>query len=63
MSQTDTEKPKKTIEQWATEKAVPDFIFAAAKAITPGWGVGREVDEGAFDVSIARVSTLNMRPA
>ena len=39
----------KTIEAWAEAKDIPDWLLAAAKASTQGWGVGREVSEADFD--------------
>lgn len=53
----------KSIEQWAEEKKTPKWLFAAAKAITPSWGVGREVTEADFDAVVDRAGKLEMRPA
>lgn len=50
------------IEKWAEEKRTPAWLFAAAKAITPAWGVGREVTEQQFDDVIHRAGHLEMRP-
>jgi hypothetical protein len=53
----------KSIEAWAEQKATPDWLFAIAKAITPGWGVGREVTEADFDAVIHLSGNLQILPA
>jgi hypothetical protein len=53
----------KTIEAWAAAKRTPDFIFAIAKLTTPGWGVGREVTEVAFDAAVLAAGSLQIRPS
>lgn len=41
----------KTVEQWAAEKATPDWLLAAARAGNR-WPVGRELTEQEFDAAI-----------
>lgn len=51
----------KPIETWATEMKVDVALFAVAKAITPGWGAGREVTEDAFKTAMDRAGKLEIR--
>lgn len=50
--------PQKTIEQWAAEKLVDPAMFAVAKAITPGWALGRETTEADFTAALERAGNL-----
>lgn len=51
----------KTIEQWAEKKKTDPAMFAVAKAITPGWGIGRECNEATFDEALDRAGNLTFR--
>lgn len=57
-----SESPVKSIETWAKEKGTDPAFFAVAKAITPGWGVGRECDEATFNATLERARNLSIRP-
>lgn len=51
----------KTIEAWAEAKKTAAWVFAVAKATTPGWGHGREVSEATFDERVHAAQHLQMR--
>jgi len=45
----------KTVEQWASEKSTPDWLFAAAK-VGNRWPIGRELSEAEYDAAIKRAA-------
>ena len=52
----------KTIEEWKAIKQTSEVAFNIARAITPGWGVGKLVDEATYDAAILAGSTLQILP-
>jgi len=56
----DTFPELKPIEQWFLEKKSDLAMFNIAKVITPGWGVGREVDEATYDAALQRAGSLTL---
>ncbi len=54
------EPEKKTVENWAAQKATPLWLFAAAQA-HERWAIGAELTEAEFDAALGRVQSLQFR--
>jgi hypothetical protein len=55
VSKAKSEVPIKPVEQWATEKQIADWLFAAAKT-GHRWPQGVEFSEADFDAAIERAA-------
>jgi hypothetical protein len=56
-----TPDEKKAIEVWAAELSTDAAMFAVAKAVTPGWGLGKEVTRDEFIAALERAGKLEIR--
>lgn len=51
---------KKTVEDWAAQKSISAWLFAAVRAYER-WAEGTELTEAEFEAALARVHTLQFR--
>lgn len=51
----------RSIEDWANELNTDVAMFAVAKAITPGWGMGKLVTQDEFTAALERAAKLEIR--